>query len=330
MTAMDERATPPIPGLTIRAFDPARDYPGITAVIAAQQVADRVQNVPSEASIRNVHENTAGFVPARDAIVGEADGRIVATATVARGIRDGEVDFNLRGAVDPAWRRRGIGAVLLRWQEARARERLVEEPTDMPSHLTSWGEDTQAGSLALLARDGFRQVRFGFMMTRDLGAPIPDVLLSDGLEIRPVEEAHHRVIFEAENEALRDHWNHREMEEADFVRMYADPDLDTSLWRVAWDGSEVAAVVVNFIYPDENATLGVARGWLEDISTRRPWRRRGLASALTVASMHAFRERGMREAALDVDSENPNGALGLYEGLGFRKVKTGIAHRKDL
>ena len=50
---------------------------------------------------------------------------------------------------------------------------------------------------------------------------------------------------------------------------------------------------------------------------RRPWRRRGLARALTAASLVTFRERGLDEGMLGVDSENPNGALGLYEGLGF-------------
>ena len=60
------------------------------------------------------------------------------------------------------------------------------------------------------------------------------------------------------------------------------------------------------------------------------WRRRGVASALIVSSFKAFRERGLTDAALGVDSENPNGALGLYEGLGFRRYQTGIAHRKEL
>ena len=116
-----------IPGVTLRPFDPERDYPGITRVIAAQQLADRVQYVPTEASLRNDYENSAGLVPARDVIVAEADGMIVATAAVARGIREGEIDFNVDCAVDPTWRLRGIGAVLLRWQESRARDRLVEQ-----------------------------------------------------------------------------------------------------------------------------------------------------------------------------------------------------------
>jgi ribosomal protein S18 acetylase RimI-like enzyme len=41
---------------------------------------------------------------------------------------------------------------------------------------------------------------------------------------------------------------------------------------------------------------------------------------LLVQSIGMFREMGMDETALGVDTENPSGALGLYEGLGYREV----------
>ena len=63
--------------------------------------------------------------------------------------------------------------------------------------------------------------------------------------------------------------------------------------------------------------MGTKRGWLEKISVRRPWRKRGLGRALTAAAMAHLRDAGMTEAMLGVDAENPTGALGLYESLGF-------------
>ncbi len=154
--------------------------------------------------------------------------------------------------------------------------------------------------------------------------------LPDGLEIRPVEELHWRTIFDAENEAFRDHWGHREGTDLQFKATYAHDELDTSLWAVAWDGDQVAGVVQNWIWPEENEALGVNRGWLEHISVRRPWRRRGLARALTAASLVTFRERGLDEGMLGVDSENPNGALGLYEGLGFSMRSRAAAYRRSM
>jgi len=69
---------------------------------------------------------------------------------------------------------------------------------------------------------------------------------------------------------------------------------------------------------------------VEDISVRRPWRRRGLARALIAASIAVLREQGMTEGALGVDTENPSGALRLYESCGFLAVKREAAYRKPL
>jgi ribosomal protein S18 acetylase RimI-like enzyme len=38
---------------------------------------------------------------------------------------------------------------------------------------------------------------------------------------------------------------------------------------------------------------------------------------MTVEAMRRLRAAGMDDAMLGVDADNPNGALGLYKGLGF-------------
>jgi ribosomal protein S18 acetylase RimI-like enzyme len=78
------------------------------------------------------------------------------------------------------------------------------------------------------------------------------------------------------------------------------------------------------------AALGVKRAWLDSVFTRRAWRRRGLARALMVRSFHLLRDRGMEVAALGVDAENPTGALGLYESLGFSVTERMTAWRRRL
>jgi ribosomal protein S18 acetylase RimI-like enzyme len=71
-------------------------------------------------------------------------------------------------------------------------------------------------------------------------------------------------------------------------------------------------------------------GWLDSVATRRPWRGRGLAGALIVRSMAALRDRGMTEAGLGVDAENPSGALRLYERFGFRRIRTWTFYQRPL
>jgi ribosomal protein S18 acetylase RimI-like enzyme len=99
---------------------------------------------------------------------------------------------------------------------------------------------------------------------------------------------------------------------------------------VAWEGDQIAGVVQAWIWPEENKHLGVKRGWLERISVRRPWRRRGLGRSLTAEAMRRLRAAGMDDAMLGVDSENPTGALGLYEGLGFLVHSRAAAYRRSL
>ncbi len=74
--------------------------------------------------------------------------------------------------------------------------------------------------------------------------------------------------------------------------------------------------------------LGVKRGWLHSVFTRRAWRKRGLANALITSSLVAIRDRGMDTGILGVDADNPTGALGLYERNGFVVAERSTAWRK--
>jgi ribosomal protein S18 acetylase RimI-like enzyme len=162
--------------------------------------------------------------------------------------------------------------------------------------------------------------------------PVPDARMPDGLEIRPVEDDHLRPIFDAAVEAARGLWGYTEPTEADFDWFVTDPieSSDRSLWRIAWDGDEIAGQVRAFINDDENERFGEKRGWVEHILIRAPWRRRGLARALIASSIDGLRERGMVEGALAVDVDNPSGALRLYESVGFERVSLETAYRKPM
>jgi mycothiol synthase len=321
---------PLIPGLRFRAFDKGSDLEPFTDLMAVANVADDDDYVPSVEDLRHELEHQAEFDPARDMLVAEVEGELVAGTRRTVSVRAGTVQHQLEGWVRPAYRRRGVGRALLHWNEARSREAASARVGAEPHVFNSWVSERQAGGIALLESEGYEPVRYGFMMVRSVADPIPDAPLPEGLEVRPVVEADHRQIWDADTEAFRDHWEASERTEEDFAGWFSIPEIDTSMWRVAWDGDEVAGSVMNFVFPEENQKLGVSRGWLAHISVRRPWRRRGLAGALIVDSLRLLRDRGLSEAALGVDAENPSGALHLYESLGFRRFRRGIAFRKAL
>ncbi len=196
--------------------------------------------------------------------------------------------------------------------------------------LDAFSPGADAELIAASERRGYVVVRRGYEMVRaDLEA-IPDVPLPDGLETRLVRPEHLRAIWEADVEAFRDHWGASDGSEEAWARFLADPLADPSLWRVAWDGDEVAGQVRSYIDAETNARTGRLIGWTESISVRRPWRRRGLARALLADSLRAVRDRGMREAALNVDAGNETGALALYESLGFRVHRSEIIFHRPM
>lgn len=321
---------PAIPGLRFRMFDPASDYEAYVAVLTAANVADDLEWIPTVESMRHQHEHLDEFDPRRDILLAEIDGSVVAAAETDVRTRDGEAVHQVDGFVVPAWRRRGLGRSMLHWTERRAIEVARVDGRMGPRAFSAHPDTEQAGAVALYESEGYRIVRYGFLMVRDLTDPIPDRRLPAGLALRPVDPDDHRAIWDADVEAFRDHPDRAEVTETDFIRWFSMPELDTALWRVAWDGDEVAGSVMTFVYPEDNATLDQRRGWLEHVSVRRSWRRRGVGSALIVDALRGLRDAGLTEAALGVDAENPTGALGVYEALGFRRARTAVLYRKDV
>lgn len=321
---------PPIPGLRFRHFAGPSDYAGMNDVANDAREARGDHFITPLEGFANFYEHLANCDRDRDLFIVEVDGRILGYGrTEWHDEADGRM-HELICFLHPHWRRRGIGRAMLATIEERAAGVRREQPVNGPAFFeaSALGEP---GTDALLTGAGYEPVRYGYSMVRPNLDPVADARLPDGLEIRPVREEHLRAIFDAADEAFRDAWGYREATEADWQLFLTDPiQSDRTLWRVAWDGDQVAGQVRGFINADENERFGQGRGWVENISVRRPWRKRGLARALIASTIDALSERGMTEAALGVDTENVSGALRLYESVGFRPVSTATTYRRPV
>ena len=323
-----------IPGLVLRPYAGEADLPEIVRIQNEEWAADGLgyrETVGEQAAFFG-HASDQ-FDPARDVTIAEVEGRMVGHARRDWvDANDGVREYRSRGAVDPAWRRRGIGAVLLEDAERQQSALASTHETNRPRVLGTFTEGRNVGANALAEHAGYAPARWFFDMKRSgLQHELPEIpQMPDGIEVRPVQPEQLLQIWRADIEAFRDHWGGGDESEEAFRRYQDSPDFDTSLWAVAWDGDEVAAAVVTTIYAHENEATGVRRGWLDSVFTRRAWRRRGLASALIARSLHVLAERGMDTAMLGVDADNPSGALRLYESFGFAVTDRGQAWRKPM
>jgi mycothiol synthase len=320
--------SPKIRGLRLRHLAGPSDYAGIAALRVACALEDGSHDeMPTEADITNELEHPSHTDPQRDMVLAEAEGSIIAVQWTTARVIAGVFVAGLRGYVHPAWRRRGLGCALLRRGERHARSHVPAEAAGLPGAWQTEASPLETGAMALFRASGYAPFRCAYEMTRDLAEPIPLLVLPAGIEIRPARPEQYRAIWEAEREGFQDNWGYTPWAEENYQRFLAYPHYDPALWRIAWEGDQVIGMVLSFVNVQENAALGRQRGYTEDIAVRKPWRRRGIASALLAASLGALKERGLSEAALGVDAGNPS-ALTLYERLGFKTVSEWVTFRR--
>ena len=247
--------------------------------------------------------------------------RLVATAWVVRRDRAEPVHWMMSdGGVHPDYLGRGIGTELVRWQ-ARCARRIHEHY--LPGHpleLAARAAEGNAAARELLTNEGYALERWFFAMRRPAEVPLPRVSIPADLELEPYTDAVRVELHGAVEEAFAEHWHHVPRTVEDWTAWLArgEARLDLSfLLRDAADGEIAGFLLSAFKEPEFKAT-GVRDVHFSLIGTRRPYRGRGVASALIA---HALRESGKLGfsggATLGVDAENPSGALGVYERNGF-------------
>jgi len=322
---------PAIPGLVFRRFRGESDYPRILAVQNGCRQEDGDEWVQTLDDVVNRYTHMANCDLYRDIVFAEVDGEVIG---FGRGSWSQETNGPWRAqvyvALLPEWRGKGIRRAMLCHCERRMREVAAELQPGVETVLESWAEQGEKHWATLLEDAGYAAMRYGYQMVRPDLENIPDFPLPEGLEVRPAMPEHYRAIWDANVEAFRDHWGFSEPKEEWYQEWLNGRLFQPHLWQVAWDGDQVAGMVLNFVNEEENREMHRLRGYTEDICVRRPWRRRGLAKALITRSQRMFREMGMTEVALGVDVDNPNGALRLYESLGYRPVKSEVCYRKPL
>ena len=322
---------PKIPGLTFRHFRGEADYPHMAALIDACKVADGVERTTAVEDIARNYRHLENCDPQTDMIFAEVDGQVIAYGRIWwDDLLDGIRLYHPFGFLHPDWRHKGIGNALWTVAERRAREIAAAHPQEKHKFFQVEPMETEKDLIALLESQGYRPVRYEMYMVRDLREPFPEAPMPPGLEVRPVREEDIWPIFHASNEAFRDHWGSRDETEEEHKTFMESPAFRPELWKVGWDGNEMAGVVHNFIDEKENEEYQRKRGYTEGICVRRPWRKKGLARSLLVQSMQMFKEMGMTETALGTDSQNISGSVRLYEGVGYRKVRQQILYRKPL
>jgi mycothiol synthase len=211
---------------------------------------------------------------------------------------------------------RGIGAALLRWAEARARD------AGSPK-IGQTVPDTNPSAAALLSSNGYGVRWETWVFQKDLDAEPAAPRLPEGITLRTFDEGRDaRAVYDLIETAFSE-WPDRDpgfgFEDwvASFMRR---EDFDPSLTFLLEDAGELVGVALCLVYGDE--------GWVQQIAVKRSHRGRGLGGALLQAAFGEFRRRGMKTAGLSTESRT--GARGVYEHVGMTVTRSYTRYSKDL
>ena len=323
----------PVLGLIYRRYKGTSDNDAIAEVMNRSWEADLVDSIISASDVVAKLAPSETFDPAYDMMILEAKGSVIGMCEVSWGRRLNNVTAYMhRAHLLPEWRHSGTREAMFRLNEARIQEIAASHDKHRTKVFEVYANSEPNEWKALLEKNNYKPSWYLFAMLRSLTESVPDLPLPKGVEVRPAKPEQYKTIWDATAEAMRDErtfteerWN----DEA-FARYAKSSNFAPDLWQIAWEGDQVAGGVHNYIDKDENIELKRKWGHTEEIFVRRPWRRKGLAHALIARSCMTLKEKGMDSATLDMEAENPSGALRLYESLGYKKDREFIFYRKPL
>ena len=316
-----------------------KELPGVTIRMGSE---DQDQDIKQQIEIFNATKDVLGanwtiqpedlvseyqvrehFDPTTQSWLAEKDGETVGVAECYWFDLPLEKRRVMRVGVN--WRKEFFGTpmpnILFELAEGKCQEMAAKMETDLNLVFSSWTMKNAQKRHDVFKAHGYTPVRYFFNMTRDNQKALADYPLPDGIVIRGAEENEYRKVFEAIEEAFKDHWGWSESTEEQYQEWIKHRHFQPELWKIAWDGDEVAGTVLNYVDEVENEEYNRKRGYTETICVRRQWRGKGIAKAIIAESIRMFTTMGMEECALGVDAENPSGALKLYQDLGFEEVE---------
>lgn len=243
----------------------------------------------------------------RDARVAVVDGQIVGYAeAVALEGDEKRVFGDVRAGPEHA----DASAELLQFVEGRARELAPG------GRLRIWTADGAEPWKRFLESHGFAMQRYSLRMVAELDQEPPEPQWPDGISVRTRSgEDDDRAAFDVQRETFADQGDDYVAEAfEDWLHWVKREPFDPELWFLAFDGDRLAGISLcrgDWAGDDE-------LGWVSVLGVRRPWRRKGLGSALLLHSFRVLRARGNTRVGLGVRADNATGAVRLYERVGMR------------
>lgn len=296
------------------------------AIAELNEAAEAVDQVNEHLSAEDVTEEFDGpTVDAQDGSHGAfIDGRLVAVGILyARTAADPVHDMFFWGQVHPEFRRRGLGTTLTEWALGAGARITERRFPGARCALRVPAFDKLQGNAALLKACGFTADRYEFAMDMSLnGRESGKTQIPDGFTLINFEDALSEEFRETHNIAFVPDHPGSTVQTVESWPHVAGSATASFLYDLSFglrdaDTGTIAGYVFCRHFAADTAATGRRDLHMNYIGTRREYRGRGVASTLINVAADRAADQGFDSASLHVYADNPSGALGVYQRVGF-------------
>ena len=234
------------------------------------------------------------------------------------------------GTVKPDFRRNGVGTEILKWTTARAEKLLRSTNRTIPKYLRSDVGTSNTSASFLFQRFNMHPVRWNEDLIIDLNQS-PEVFVTPGYCVIPWDSSRDEEARTVKDQAFMDHWGSTPTSEEGWEQLVhgSTAKLDQSFFALDSDNN-IVGLLLSHRYESDDEILGKRIGWIDKLATLSEHRGKSIGRSLITHALAAYRRDGLTHAALDVDTENPTGAYGLYTAVGFSTFRGSVTYERTI
>ena len=234
------------------------------------------------------------------------------------------------GTTKPEFRGNGVGTVVLQWATEHGESLLRSTNRTIPKYLRSDMSTTNSTAGDLFHSFNMIPVRWNDDLIIDLNNS-PDVFTATGYSIVPWDTSRDEEARIAKNRAFMDHWGSTPTNEEGWQQLVhgSTAQLDKSFFALD-QNEKIVGVLLSHRYESDDEVLGKRIGWIDKLATLSEHRKKSIGKSLITHALAAYKRDGLTHGALDVDTENPTGAYGLYTSVGFSTFRGKVTYERKV
>ena len=232
------------------------------------------------------------------------------------------------GTTKPEFRGNGVGTAVMQWAAEHGESLLRSTKRTIPKYLRSDMSATNSSAGSLFQSFNMSPVRWNDDLIIDL-AKSPEVFTSLGYSIVAWDSSRDEEARVVKNLAFMDHWGSTPTSKEGWEQLVhgSTAKLDQSFFALD-SNNIIVGLLLSHRYESDDEALGKRIGWIDKLATLAEHRKQSIGRSLITHALAAYQRDGLTHAALDVDTENPTGAYGLYTAVGFSTFRGKVTYER--